>query len=261
MKCKFAPINIFLFLLSLSISGEAFARCHRGYADHLLQARFTGCAIARITEDSVGPPLGANLGTQISLVCESGCYDADFNEALKPACDRRYQGVLQQFEQQIVRYARSISCRDSGRYAAPAVAAASGMQAPPAPAMPQVQAAPVPSPAPQPPAAAADPQCTWISLQGAALTCAGGARNMNLCSARERTLCQGYVFCRNQGELAGHPVRQGETLALACTHRSDDCRTVDPEACASDPHMSPLEQGILPTASAPAAGRAGAVAH
>ena len=254
----------FLFVVGLFASTVAQARCTGRESETVLKARFTGCSIERIY--NFNEVLGKQLLERASAVCENQCYILGSNPTRERECNRRHVTAIRDLEVAIVARARAMNCRDVGSFDVALTNLDLQSGAPAAPAMPPVApgmaspAAPAPAPAamPAPPAPEAEvltgpARCRWIALQGAALKCDGSNRNTNICGRAERTICSGHVYCDRGGELAGEQVRTGEVLALACTHRTDDCRTIDIESCALDPTMAPLEAGLSPAAPAPAA--------
>jgi hypothetical protein len=98
---------IALTFLGLIIN-SAFARCHGGYADHIL-AQALKCNGG--DSISIRDIPGAEAATAaVSGVCMGGCYSAMFNQDLKPECDKEYAGALKKGVSQIQKYATQNNC-------------------------------------------------------------------------------------------------------------------------------------------------------
>jgi hypothetical protein len=213
------PVGIVapLFLGLLMLTGEAHARCDYLAGSYLLHERFAGCDINSLSES-----LPRDSRDEISRICMSGCYLANLNQDKRRQCDPLFASAYDRA--QVGQAAQRARCRDRGSWS---------------------QAAPSSTPS----TAATErntPEnsCEWISRSTVDMTCNGSGRNTNLCGAGGRSVCVGFVSCRQPFRLADDTIPAG-TYSASCLTTSGYCERVSMSECFSDRHTTPSDQEVI----------------
>ena len=214
-------------LLSLAVSVFAvnvYGRCNGGYANHILEQRYTGCSSNESFLNEVTSIDGYYAA--ISGVCMDGCYSALFNPDLRSECDRKYQNALAGFSGQISAAAQRFSCNDQG---------------------PQ-------NSRDQQSSRSIDTNCSWLTRTSTQITCGGGPANQNMCGAGGKAVCAGEILCYGESDLGGATVPPGGHR-ISCLSNSESCDSVTISACASDSHTLPSAPVYYDSTLAPTVNR------
>ncbi len=199
-------VHYLLLLLVLSPS-FAFARCHGGYAAHLIEARFTGCDGNKLNDAIMNDPSWeGSCGKKVSEVCMDGCYFPRTKEEEKQ-CDNLYAVAITPCEDVIALQAKKLKCQDEGKYLA------------------GVEIEDV------------DKNCEWISRTPGKLDC----------GKEQTLVCFGNMVCSKPSKIGSATYPPNKTYGVGCVAQNGSCEHTPLGKCIKDENVSIDRVGqILP---------------
>jgi len=192
-------VAVALSLLLLKLN-SAEARCHGGYAGHLIDQRYSGCS-----GDLAESVSNSKAGGAVASVCMSGCYSAMFNSDLKSECDQKYAKALEGFQSEIAILAKKQGCNDSGSYSTKN----DGLTVLPP-----------------------DRACRWLSRTAVKLKC-GSSSGANVCGTDKKGICAGELICSSSFQYGSQILKAG-VFGVSCLSKSGTCTDVSISDCIND---------------------------
>jgi hypothetical protein len=216
---KGSIMKLLLVLLLGVPSSLVFARCHGGYANHIIKDVFSLSDKELDFEHPTGKSiLRSKLGDAVSAICAEKCYSAIFNAALRPECDKLYAKAVNSH----LGYLKELTKNNNPNMdKLNKLMASSSVETQTA----QTDIAKKPC------EYSTDIQVTEFNAvdyaKGTMISCSSTG-----CMPKKVTMCQARMVCND------HPKYGTDVYNVACVAKEDGT-CPDEEACIADPYLNP----------------------
>ena len=208
---------LLVLLLGLS-SSLAFARCHGGYANHIIKDVFSLSEKQLDFNHHIGKSImSSDLGNAVSGICGSKCYSALFNAALRQECDKRYAEAVNSH----LGYLKELTKKNPNMDKLKRLMASSSVET-------QVAQTDIPQKTCE---YSTDMQVTEFNAvdyaRGTTRSCSSTG-----CMPKKVTMCRAKMVCTN------HPKYGTNVYSVTCVAKEDGT-CPDEETCMADPYLNP----------------------